>query len=176
MRNDARGLEPAPTMAKPDRPADPCVMVIFGAAGDLTKRKLVPAIANLAQSRLLPDQFAAIGVARDDLDAARFRDKLMNDLSEFASCPLDASVRDWVADRLFHVSGNLRDPETFKAVSAEVDRLTKALQTGGNALFYLATPPDLFPESAVHLSAAGLTHEDGFWRRVVFEKPFGHDL
>src|SRR6266498_799764 len=91
----------------------PCIMVIFGAAGDLTKRKLIPALYNLKKSNLLSDNFAVIGVARAELDTAEFRSRLRDDMNEFATEEIDSQSWDWLAERLYYISGDFGDEETF---------------------------------------------------------------
>jgi glucose-6-phosphate 1-dehydrogenase len=166
-----------PEQQSPPRPAEPCAFVIFGAAGDLTKRLLVPALYNLAVSRLLPDGFAVIGVARGEMSNEQFRDRMGTALRDFATMPLKADiVRDLLA-RFSYVRGDFDDPETYKRLVGAIDQATRDLRTGGSCLFYLATPPNVFALIAQHLVAAGLSREkDGRWRRIVVEKPFGTDL
>ena len=155
--------------------ADACVLVIFGASGDLTRRKLLPAVYNLAESSLLPKPFAILGVARPKIDQAAFRAQMREQVRDAEGEPLDADKWRRVEDRLYYVSGEFDDPALF-------DRLKKALaEIGGhgvppNYLFYLAVPPDLFGAVARQLAGAGLTQETGGWRRVIVEKPFGYDL
>jgi len=155
--------------------ADPCAMVIFGASGDLTKRKLMPALVNLRRSGLLPDAFAIVAVARTDVGEAAFREKLLADLDEFATPALEAAERAWLADRIRYVRGDFHDVDLYVRLSATLAAVAE--QTRGNVLFYMAVPPALFDDLIAGLSAAGLGREDnGTWRRVIVEKPFGHDL
>jgi glucose-6-phosphate 1-dehydrogenase len=157
-------------------PADPCVMVIFGANGDLTKRKLMPALLNLKRSQLLPDAFAIVAVARTDVSEAEFAAKLLDDLATFAAPALEAAERDWLAARLRYVRGTFQDPGLYDRLE---DTLA-ALANGGtrpNALFYMAAPPDFFDDIGLGIGRVGLAHEEqGAWRRIIVEKPFGHDL
>ena len=158
-------------------PAPPGLLVIFGAGGDLTKRKLIPALANLAVGTLLPDRFAVVGTGRTPLEPAQFRDKIRADLAEFATRDLPPDVVDWLIDRLHFVAGELDDPAFYERLEQELRRVESEAGTGGSRVYYLATPPSLFATVVQHLGAAGMTvEEEGRFRRVVVEKPFGHDL
>lgn len=159
------------------RVADAAVMVIFGAAGDLTKRKLLPALANLAREGRLSPHLAVVSVARADVPEPEFRARLMQDLNAFATTPLDASLQQWFESRLFYVQGEFGDPGTYDRLSQKLSEVDAACGTSGNYLYYLATPPAFFATIAEQLGRAGLTREEaGRWRRVIVEKPFGHDL
>src|SRR6202044_3315560 len=159
------------------RPAPPCVMVIFGAAGDLTKRKLIPALYNLARSRLLPDQFAIVGVSREEYSIDEFRTRMAPEAGEYTITNLDRETWDWFAKRLYYLSGDFQDPNLFQKLEALLAEVEKEQETQGNCLFYLATSPTFFPIVVKQLGAAKLTvGENGKWKRVVIEKPFGHDL
>jgi glucose-6-phosphate 1-dehydrogenase len=154
--------------------AGPCVFVLFGAAGDLTKRKLVPALFNLVKAKLLPDNFVVMGVSVDDLTPDAFRAQVSEFLPNGEG---DASGRDWLRQRLFYQRGDFGDPETFLQLSSRLGEIDKQNQTQGNYLFYLATAPKFFASIVQQLGTSGLAkQEDGRWRRVVIEKPFGHDL
>jgi len=160
----------------PVRPGDPCLMVIFGASGDLTKRKLLPTLYNLAKKNLVPENFALIGLALEQMSDDQFRQKVQKDLQEFGGAPAKCKFCDWLLERLYYISGDMRDAATYdrlKSMLAEVDGKNN---TRGNYLFYLATAPALFGPVVEHLGATGLSREEeGHWRRVVIEKPFGHD-
>lgn len=158
----------------PAPPADPCAVVIFGATGDLAMRKLVPALYNLRGSGLLSDRFTLIGVGRDALADAPYREKLARDLREFVAPPIDPGDIDWVLERASYVSGGFDDAATYREIGR---RLTRGEGGPLNAIFYLATPPSLFGPIVDQLGAAGLVDESaGAWRRVIVEKPFGRDL
>ena len=152
--------------------AGPCVFVLFGAAGDLTKRKLVPALLNLVNAKLLPDTFAVMGVSVDDLDAEGFRKQV----SEFLPTNDDKAL-DWLRSRLLYERGDFGDPNTFLRLRDRLAAIDIEYQTGGNYLFYLATAPKFFAPIVQQLGKAELSRqENGRWRRVVIEKPFGQDL
>jgi glucose-6-phosphate 1-dehydrogenase len=159
------------------RKADPCVMVIFGATGDLTKRKLIPALCNLVAAKLLPDQFAVIGVALNDLTTESFRSQLSEEIKQFASCPITPELWNWFLKRLYYVRGEFQDPKTFQQLKEQIAKVEKEQAVPGNRLYYMAVAPQFFGEVVRQLGAAGLAEEnDGHWRRVVIEKPFGRDL
>ena len=159
------------------RPAPPCAMVIFGATGDLTKRKLMPALYNLVADGLLPDEFAVVGIGRSPLSEEEFRKHMEEDLRRFATVEVDDAKLGWLLQRLRYVAGDLQDMETFHRLGEALAKADAELGTAGNYLYYLAVPPSLFCDYVHRLGEAGLTREEeGRWRRVIIEKPFGHDL
>jgi glucose-6-phosphate 1-dehydrogenase len=159
------------------RPGDPCVMVIFGASGDLTRRKLLPALYNLARNQLLAREFALIGVARDALSTDQFRAKLKQDLREFAGVQMDANLGKWFEDRMYYLTGEFGDAATFQKLKDLLQRIDQAQNTRQNYFFYLAITPTLFGTVVEQLASVELMREEnGRWRRVIVEKPFGHDL
>src|SRR5208282_3068456 len=159
------------------RAGDPCVMVIFGAAGDLTKRKLVPALYNLLAAKLLPDKFAVIGVTSAEYSDDEFRRKLSSDIHEFATAKVDDKLWNAFDERVYYVSGDFRDAKLYQKLKDSLAKIDKEQGTPGNYLFYLATAPQFFGEIVRQLGTSGLTNEEnGNWRRVIIEKPFGRDL
>ncbi len=159
------------------RQCDPCVMVIFGAAGDLTRRKLIPSLYNLARSNLLPTDFAVVGLDSAAMSTEEFRQTLGGAIREFATVPTEANLCDGFVKRLFYLAGDFRDPASYQRLGELLAKVDKEEATRGNYLFYLATAPSFFAEIVKQLGAASLVGEDdGRWRRVVIEKPFGHDL
>jgi glucose-6-phosphate 1-dehydrogenase len=151
-----------------------CVLVLFGASGDLTKRKLVPALFNLAKANLLPDNFAILGVAFDDLGLEQFRDQVTSFLpaSEKGSAALNS-----FRDRLYYQRADFGDSGTYPALQKRLDELDQQYLTEGNYLFYLAVAPKFFGTIVQQLGQSQLSRQDnGHWRRVVIEKPFGSDL
>jgi glucose-6-phosphate 1-dehydrogenase len=160
------------------RPGPPCIFVIFGASGDLTKRKLIPALFNLRCVGLLPEQFAVIGVAITPGDDASFRQQMSADIREFANHPIDSAQWDKFIASTFYLSGDFNDDNVFAALAQKIADVQKACQIpGGNVVFNLAVTPTLFGTVATKLGHAGLLKEtpDGY-RRVIIEKPFGRDL
>jgi glucose-6-phosphate 1-dehydrogenase len=157
--------------------APPCAMVIFGASGDLTKRKLVPALYNLSRHRLLPAEFAVLGFARRAGDTESFRKQMRADLPRFCDCAVDPGLWDWVESRLHYARGDVTEAGGIDALERALTELEKEHGTQGNVLFYLATPPEQFGPIVRALALADLLRESGGrWRRVIFEKPFGRDL
>jgi glucose-6-phosphate 1-dehydrogenase len=178
-----RDMEAEPNLLRQglrrERTAPPCAVVIFGASGDLTSRKLVPALYDLALQRLLPPEFAVVGCARRPYSDEAFRAMLRETADEFARTrPVRPEVWESFASGISYVRGDPHDPATYQALAARLDDLDRTRGTGGHRLFYLATPPTLFPVIVGQLGAAGLNRPpcpDG-WVRIVIEKPFGRDL
>jgi glucose-6-phosphate 1-dehydrogenase len=157
------------------RPGDPCVMVIFGASGDLTKRKLIPALYNLAKDNLLSKDFALVGVARNEMTTDEFRDMINKEIGDFATTKLDPQQWEWLSKRIYYISGDFGDPVVYQNLSNLLTTLDKEHNTRGNYFFYLATSPSFFSPVIKQLGAAGLVSEEHGWRRVIIEKPFGRD-
>jgi glucose-6-phosphate 1-dehydrogenase len=166
-----------------DRTSDACAVVIFGASGDLTRRKLMPALYNLACSRSLPSGFAVVGVARREKTDESFRAEMKEAVSAFSRRkPIDATL--WADfDRgLSYLRGPADAPDTYERLRAQLERIDAERGTRGNRLFYLAVPPAEFGPIVEGLRAGRLVaspeeeRRGGPWARVVFEKPFGHDL
>jgi glucose-6-phosphate 1-dehydrogenase len=152
-------------------------MVVFGAAGDLTKRKLIPALYNLRKGGLLSDDFAIIGVARAEMNHQEFRQRLADDMRQFATEPVDPELWKWFEERLYYLSGDFKDNDTYVQLKTLLAKLDQEHQTQGNYFFYLATAPDYFAAIVQELGTDGLLSEDdNHWRRVIIEKPFGRDL
>jgi glucose-6-phosphate 1-dehydrogenase len=161
------------------RPAPPCAFVIFGASGDLTHRKLVPALWQLAVRGLLPQPFACVGVARRDWSDDAFRTEMANAIKEFArDRTLDSDTWRAFASGLHFVSGDFETPETYVKLDAMLETLDRELGLGGRRVYYLATPASEFSVILHRLKAASLIHasSDPAWTRVIIEKPFGRDL
>ena len=172
----------APTSGTNDQPAfsarrgDPCCIVIFGASGDLTKRKLIPSLYNLAKDHLLSPDFALIGYARASLTTEDFRAQLRKEIPDFATSKVDPAIWEWLEQRIYYVSGGFTDPAGFQRLKETLAEVDKNHNTKGNYLYYLSTAPNFFAEVVRQLGAAGLTKEEGNWRRVIVEKPFGRDF
>jgi len=152
-------------------------MVIFGASGDLTKRKLIPALLNLAQENVLAKQFAIVGFAANDLTTESFRKAVTDELPQFTSDPIDLKMWDWLCERTYFVKGDFGNPEAYQRLKQQIEQADKNHKTGGNTFFYLAVAPRFFAPIVKQLGEVGLTKEEnGKWARVIVEKPFGHDL
>ena len=158
-----------------DAPAPPCSLVIFGASGDLTHRKLLPALYYLYEQKLLPEQLCVIGVARQEMTSEAFRKDAVKQLRVFLPKAKPALVAR-LAKRLRYIQGSFDDSDTFLRLKRELLDAERAFSTKGNALFYLATAPDYFAPIAESLAQQGLLREDHGFRRLVVEKPFGRDL
>ena len=157
-------------------PGDPCVLVIFGASGDLTKRLLMPAIYNLACDGLLPEKFSIVGMALDELTTDTFRQRMTADIQKFSTrTQFDQAAWDRLAARLHYTPGNFGDAAAYERLRELVVRLDGELKVGGNVLFYMATPPSVFGLISGHLDGAGFKQSAG-WKRIIVEKPFGTDL
>ena len=163
-------------MNRPNSPAEPVAIVIFGASGDLTQRKLIPALHSLACEGLLHPLTQVIGVARTPFDDADFQDKLYEGVVAYARLkPSLCELWPRFAAQISYISGSYHDPETYRLLQQRLARLDDAAGTRGNRLFYLSTPPALYPVIVDHLGQAGLNHSAG-WTRIIIEKPFGYDL
>jgi glucose-6-phosphate 1-dehydrogenase len=156
--------------------ADSCVFVIFGASGDLTRRKLLPAIYNLAESNHLPPSFAILGVARDVIDEGAFRTRMREHVLEAEGEPLEPEKWAPIEERLHYLSGNFDDDALYQRIGETLTRLQTQYGVPPNYLFYFAVPPEMFGTVGRHLADAGLARENDGWRRVIIEKPFGYDL
>ena len=155
-------------------PGDACLLVLFGASGDLAKRKLFPALLNLRRGGLLGNEFAVLGLATSELSSEAFRERLDAELKSFAPQDVESGLWAWLRERIHYVPGDFRSPQLYSRLAEEARRLAEQAGTRGNVLFYLATPPDFFGDIVERLGAAGLAAESGeAWKRVVVEKPFG---
>jgi glucose-6-phosphate 1-dehydrogenase len=163
-----------------ERTPAPCVFVVFGASGDLTRRKLLPALYNLAVSRLLPPGFSIVGFAVTPLTDGEFRQSMHESLAQFSRRkPLDETVWNDFASRLHYVAGSFDDVANFQKLRAKLDELDARNGTHGNRLYYLAIPPSLFPTVNDQLAKVGLVADPSDatrYSRIIVEKPFGHDL
>ena len=164
--------------------APPCAMVIFGAGGDLTKRLVVPALYNLANDQRLSEDFRLIGVDLAEMSAEQWREHLTEAMKGYVAKDgefhLDEFVMatwQWLTERMSYLQGDLNDPETYRRLGEHLAGLDKTAGTAGNHLFYLAVADRFFGPVVAGAWGRGSDHgTDGQWRRVVIEKPFGHDL
>ena len=167
-----------PLRSAPDsrlqRIAGPCGIVLFGITGDLSRRKILPALYDLANRGLLPPSFTIIGVARR-VDPS-LPEKVEAAIREGANTPVTETTLKQLMSGLVVVNGQYNDVETYRSLGHTMDRMSAERGTNGNYAFYLAIPPELFPTVLGGIGTAGLCAEDDGWRRVVVEKPFGHDL
>jgi glucose-6-phosphate 1-dehydrogenase len=155
---------------------DPCSFVIFGVTGDLAHRLVMPALYNLAATGLLPEKFCVVGIARKETSHDELRDSLMKGLRQFATRSVDDQIARRLLECVTSIVADPKDPESFDRMRVQLDELEARRSTGGNRLFYLATPPDAFAPIARELGRTGMLEQNGAWRRLVVEKPFGTDL
>ncbi|HET6280280.1 MAG TPA: glucose-6-phosphate dehydrogenase, partial [Polyangia bacterium] len=165
-----------------ERIPEPTTMVIFGASGDLTKRKLLPALYSLTRERLLPGRFAVVGYARRPMDDDAFREEMRRGCEEFARRrPIDPELWATFARNIFYQEGTYDDPASFVALKQRLGEVERALGLPGNRVFYLSTPPSSFATVVRNLGVSGLvprasaTGGEGAFSRVIIEKPFGVD-
>jgi glucose-6-phosphate 1-dehydrogenase len=155
-------------------------MVIFGAAGDLTRRLLMPAIYNLSASSLLSQHFAVLGVARADKTTESFRQELKDSLAQFHQDKLDPAIEEWLLSRVYYLRGSFDDPNLYPQIQKTLSELDTKYNTKSNYLYYLATAPEYFSLIVEQLGQHGLVAQQQSlfdpWRRVIIEKPFGRDL
>ena len=159
-----------------ERHAPPCVVVIFGASGDLTRRKLLPALYRLYLDRRIPANTSILGISRTPMSDEQFRERMRASVAEFLEGgSLDeASWREF-ASGLFYLAGDLNEPPTFETLTTRLGEIEESRATAGNVLFYLSTLPSHYDPAVQGLGRAGLARGNG-WRRLIVEKPFGHDL
>ena len=160
-----------------ERPGDPCTIVIFGAGGDLTRRKLIPALYNLRRYGLLPRDVAIVAVGRREAKREDVVAKVGADLREFATAPVEDEIWKEFEQRIYYLAFEVDNPQGYDWLKDMLKDVEGRHKTGGNVLFYLATPPNLFATIVHNCAAASLASEEGTgWRRFIIEKPFGRDL
>jgi len=158
-------------------PSQPCAIVMFGASGDLAQRKLLPALYDLAFHACLAPRFRLVGFSRTKMDDAEFRRKSAEALSKAKAPEANDNRRGEFLEHLQYFTGDYDDPEAFRRLAERLDKLDTEAQLGGNRLFYLATPPEIYLKIIEQLGKAGLARpkSDKSWTRVIIEKPFGRD-
>ncbi|HXY00383.1 MAG TPA: glucose-6-phosphate dehydrogenase [Candidatus Limnocylindrales bacterium] len=159
--------------------ADPCAIILFGASGDLAKRKVIPAMYDLAQNKSLGERYAILGFARTPMTDESFRASIgeaAKTISEVG--PINPAKWDEFASNLHYCPGDYADNKSYADLASRLAEIDAAKQLGGNRLFYLSTPPEVYPDIIEHLGRAGLARPStpGSWVRVIIEKPFGRDL
>jgi glucose-6-phosphate 1-dehydrogenase len=163
------------TQEKRKKP-DPCCIVIFGVTGDLAHRLVVPSLYNLAVNGLLPDNFCIVGIARKGMTSEELTDSLTKGLHQFATRKVDDAIARRLLACVTCIEADPKDPASFDAMRDRLEKLEATRRTGGNRLFYLATQPNAFLPLSQELGRTGMLTENGAWRRLVVEKPFGTDL
>jgi glucose-6-phosphate 1-dehydrogenase len=166
-----------PSDRRLNRIAGPSGLVIFGVTGDLSRKKLMPAVYDLANRGLLPPGFGLVGFARREWDDQDFEQVVHDAVKQYSRTPFDEDVWNQLASGIRFVSGEFDDASAFTRLKATLEELDRDRGTMGNHAFYLSIPPKSFPEVTERLRDSGLAEQvDGQWRRVVIEKPFGSDL
>jgi glucose-6-phosphate 1-dehydrogenase len=158
-------------MSKPENQ----IIVIFGASGDLTKRKLIPALYSMEVQKLLPEKFAIIGTGRTDLNDNQFRESMNEGLKLFSS-EKDKNKIGRFIEKIFYQNTDAMDASTYKSLSSKISEIRNQLNINGNTLFYLSTPPSLYDVIPQNLAQYHLNNEEDGWKRLIIEKPFGYDL
>ncbi|HEY1695978.1 MAG TPA: glucose-6-phosphate dehydrogenase [Polyangiaceae bacterium] len=180
MESTIPGFNPFRIGLETERVAAPCVFVIFGASGDLTRRKLLPALYNLAVSRLLPPGMSIVGFALNEMTDDEFRKSMREGVGQFSRRkPVDEAVWNDFASRLYYVGGKFEDEANFAKLGKRLEELDKTNGTRKNRIYYLAIPPSAFRLVNDNLAKAGLVHDPtdpGKYSRIIIEKPFGRDL
>ena len=177
MAQIAEQPKTAPPPPRIGKQSDPCVMVIFGAAGDLTGRMLIPALYNLARAGLLSREFAVLGVARAQFSDEDFRKKVFDDIKTYCGDCVDDELWEWFSQRFYYLQGNFDDDNLYSRLKDALTKIDQTHSTHQNFFYYLAVAPNFFGPIVQRLAAAGLMDQsNNHWRRVVIEKPFGHDL
>src|SRR6059058_3605002 len=157
-------------------PVHPTTLVIFGATGDISKRKLLPAIYNLAHEGALPEQFNLIGVSRGEMSDDEFREQARESISEFSRREADKKVLDALLEQFRYVTGSFDDESMYDRLGKTMDEFDEQAGIDFNRLFYLSTAPSFFPVIAEALGEHGLNRHDEAEVRIIIEKPFGTDL
>ena len=153
------------------------ILVIFGASGDLTYRKLVPAVFDLHHQKLLPKHFAILGLGRTQLENKEFRTKMEKGIKEFALHKTDnTEILNDFLDKLFYYSFDTKSADEYKGFKEHLLQLDQSCGTEQNFIYYLATPPSMYEIIPAHLSAQDLGNENHGFKRLIVEKPFGYDL
>lgn len=160
----------------PNRHSDPSIMVIFGASGDLTERKLIPALYSLHNKGRLPEGFRVVGFSRTNFSHDQFREKMHSSTKKY--CESDVSLSSWeqFSNQLYYFPGDFNIASDFEALDKFLIQLNENSQSNGNRIYYLAAAPQFYPQVVARLGDLAMTKQDSGWRRIVIEKPFGFDL
>jgi glucose-6-phosphate 1-dehydrogenase len=159
--------------------AEPCTLVIFGGSGDLTHRKLLPSLYNMARNGLVSERFAVLGTGSTPYSDDDFRARFVDAVRTFAGGAIDEAVLRRLVDATYYIRGRFNDAREYAGLVDKLTQIAARHQLGGNRLFYLAVPPQFFATIATHLGASHLVRQPGDpdgWTRLIIEKPFGHDL
>ena len=176
MTTQYPGGAAGPEFAADSSPGERCILVLFGASGDLAKRLLMPTLYNLACDHLLPKRFAVVGMALEGWSTDEFRERMSRDIRSFNTrTDFDSAVWTDLCNRLYYLPGKFDDAAAFQGLRERVTALNAEHDTGGNLLFYLAVPPTLIGLISGSIGKAGFKSLPG-WKRIIVEKPFGRDL
>ena len=167
---------PLRTGTRLERVPDPCIVVVFGATGDLSHRKIFPAFYNLRRAGLLPLETSIVGYARRSYSDQDFAEEMREAVSEFSRNRVETALWDDFAQTIHYQQGVFGEPADYARLAERLDQIDAAAGCRGNRLFYLATPPSAYEDIVANLGAAGLADREGSWSRIVIEKPFGQDL
>ncbi|MEA2621946.1 MAG: glucose-6-phosphate 1-dehydrogenase [Chloroflexota bacterium] len=159
-----------------ERIPEPCVMVVFGATGDLAHRKILPAVYNLRRAGLLPQESAVLGFSRRPYSDSTYRSEMRQAVEKFSRNPVEPALWDDFASGIYYQAGNFGSVDDFRNLADRIEQIDSARGTRGNILFYLATPPSAYPEIVANIGEVHLHDQSSGWARIVVEKPFGHDL
>ncbi|MEJ5351733.1 MAG: glucose-6-phosphate dehydrogenase [Melioribacteraceae bacterium] len=151
------------------------IFVIFGASGDLAKRKLIPALYSLFEQNLLSDKFIILGAARTFLSDDEFRDIMFESIKKFGNNQNQSKIEEFIKF-LFYIQVQYDDYSSYILLKNKLNEFRNSFGISGNTIFYLSTPPNLYDKIPLNLSKAGLNKEDNGWKRLIIEKPFGYDL
>jgi glucose-6-phosphate 1-dehydrogenase len=173
---DAEQANPLRVGTRLERVPDPAIVVVFGATGDLSHRKIFPACYNLRRAGLLPLETSIVGYARRPYSDQDFAVEMKAAVSEHSRNPVESALWDDFAQTIHYQQGNFSDAADYARLAERLDQIDAAAGCRGNRLFYLATPPSAYEDIVANLGAAGLADREGSWSRIVIEKPFGHDL
>ncbi|MGI6085960.1 MAG: glucose-6-phosphate dehydrogenase [Acetivibrionales bacterium] len=152
------------------------IMVIFGGTGDLTHRKLMPALYNLVYDKLLPDNFAVVSIGRRDKTNEQYREEVFESLNKYSRNKIDREYWARLKDLIYYIQFDFTEQEGYQKLKNFLKKLDEKYNTGGNRIFYLAVAPEYFELIVQGISDHGLTNQNGSWTRLVIEKPFGKDL
>lgn len=174
--DDAAAANPLRAGTRLERVPDPAIVVVFGATGDLSHRKIFPAFYNLRRAGLLPTETSIVGYSRRPYTDAAFADEMKEAVTEHSRNEVEGALWNDFAQTIHYQQGDFSKADDYARLAERLDQIDAAAGCRGNRLFYLATPPSAYEDIVGNLGAAGLAHPEGAWSRIVIEKPFGHDL
>ena len=174
--DDAAAANPLRAGTRLERVPAPAIVVVFGATGDLSHRKILPAFYNLRRAGLLPIETSIVGYSRRPYTDAAFADEMKGAVTEHSRNEVEGALWNDFAQTIHYQQGDFGQADDYARLAERLDQIDAAAGCRGNRLFYLATPPSAYEDIVANLGAAGLADPEGAWSRIVIEKPFGHDL